>query len=464
MRKLVFFLASFTIFSSVASVEYPTGSGIYYDWDEDGVFYVNWVDPAATLGDVVIPDSVEIDGYKYVPMYLGEWTNGFWGNASITSLTINAPIPEISGWKFEKCTNLTSVKFTNGALRTIGEQAFANCPALQVLELPEGFVEIGQSAFWGAPIEQIVIPASVQTIAGYVFGGNSAMTSATFNGVPQSVGENIFTWDEEAGYGNFFVCASYWNARALKEVLDVNNGGLQYKVWDAQLDETWNNPTYLIPCYTDELVVRRTLQGGQWTPIVLPAWLDRNQLAAALGNGVKLAQMTGIEGNELCFDLVELSEEVGMEPNTPYLINVEQDVTEFTIPYIWLNDNYDNLVEVAEGAFFVGSLNGYEMTVPDGAYYLDGGNLAQSDGTAVLHAMDGYFTADSPITAIKVNGDTQSPKGDVNGDGEINIADINAVIDIILGGNDSTEGRSDVNGDSEVNIADINAVIDIILG
>jgi beta-fructofuranosidase len=51
--------------------------------------------------------------------------------------------------------------------------------------------------------------------------------------------------------------------------------------------------------------------------------------------------------------------------------------------------------------------------------------------------------------------------GDVNGDGEVNIADINAVIDIILSGGTST--TADVNGDSEVNIADVNAVIDIIL-
>ena len=53
--------------------------------------------------------------------------------------------------------------------------------------------------------------------------------------------------------------------------------------------------------------------------------------------------------------------------------------------------------------------------------------------------------------------------GDVNGDGEVNIADINAVIDMILGGSGNT-AAADVNGDGEINIADINAVIDIILG
>ena len=54
--------------------------------------------------------------------------------------------------------------------------------------------------------------------------------------------------------------------------------------------------------------------------------------------------------------------------------------------------------------------------------------------------------------------------GDVNGDNEVNIADINAIIDIILSGNDNSNRRADVNKDGEINIADVNAIIDIILG
>ena len=51
--------------------------------------------------------------------------------------------------------------------------------------------------------------------------------------------------------------------------------------------------------------------------------------------------------------------------------------------------------------------------------------------------------------------------GDVNADGEVNIADVNALIDMILSGNHSAKG--DVNEDNEVNIADVNALIDMIL-
>ena len=52
--------------------------------------------------------------------------------------------------------------------------------------------------------------------------------------------------------------------------------------------------------------------------------------------------------------------------------------------------------------------------------------------------------------------------GDVNFDQEVNIADINAIIDIILS-HDYYDPDADVNNDNEINIADINFVIDLIL-
>ena len=56
-------------------------------------------------------------------------------------------------------------------------------------------------------------------------------------------------------------------------------------------------------------------------------------------------------------------------------------------------------------------------------------------------------------------------RGDVNGDSEVNIADINSLIDLILGGSMDAETmkRADVDADSEVGISDINALIDLIL-
>ena len=70
------------------------------------------------------------------------------------------------------------------------------------------------------------------------------------------------------------------------------------------------------------------------------------------------------------------------------------------------------------------------------------------------------------IDDITLYGRPQELTGDVNGDGEVNIADINALVDIILGENVTDENlkrRADVNNDSEITIADINALIDLIL-
>ena len=58
--------------------------------------------------------------------------------------------------------------------------------------------------------------------------------------------------------------------------------------------------------------------------------------------------------------------------------------------------------------------------------------------------------------------DVDRVRGDVNGDDEVNIADINAIIDAILSAQRSY--IYDVNYDGEVNIADINTVIDLIMG
>lgn len=57
--------------------------------------------------------------------------------------------------------------------------------------------------------------------------------------------------------------------------------------------------------------------------------------------------------------------------------------------------------------------------------------------------------------------DVQPATPDVNLDGEVNIADVNALIDMVLSGRVASLG--DVNGDGEVNIADVNALIALIL-
>ncbi len=90
------------------------------------------------------------------------------------------------------------------------------------------------------------------------------------------------------------------------------------------------------------------------------------------------------------------------------------------------------------------------ITYPEGAY------VAESDGYGYA-----IYYGNNNISEKIIISRGGNIKGDVNNDGEVNIADINTVIDVILSDNNNV--NCDVNGDHEVNIADINTIIDIIL-
>ncbi|MBQ0115924.1 MAG: dockerin type I repeat-containing protein [Bacteroidales bacterium] len=73
----------------------------------------------------------------------------------------------------------------------------------------------------------------------------------------------------------------------------------------------------------------------------------------------------------------------------------------------------------------------------------------------------GYFSSGSVITF----GDkTKVIVGDLNGDTFVDIADLNQLINVVLGLDTADPKAADINGDSFVDIADINALINQILG
>ena len=84
---------------------------------------------------------------------------------------------------------------------------------------------------------------------------------------------------------------------------------------------------------------------------------------------------------------------------------------------------------------------------------------------AYIGQMDGYgyaiFCGDENIPEHIVISRGGNLPGDVNGDSEVSIADVNSLVNAIL--NDYSDSNFDVNGDHEVTIADINTLIELIL-
>ncbi|MCF0181645.1 MAG: hypothetical protein HUK11_05255, partial [Muribaculaceae bacterium] len=101
----------------------------------------------------------------------------------------------------------------------------------------------------------------------------------------------------------------------------------------------------------------------------------------------------------------------------------------------------------------------------NGLRFLNSGQHTFMSGTVLINlsAARAFFNAANPGVALASIG---NDLGDVNGDGSVNVIDMNLVINAILAGagNTSLQGREDVNGDGEINIIDVNAIINIILG
>ena len=70
--------------------------------------------------------------------------------------------------------------------------------------------------------------------------------------------------------------------------------------------------------------------------------------------------------------------------------------------------------------------------------------------------------ADGPSMTLRFVKGAQPLVGDVNGDGELSISDVNALIDKILAGSEY-QASADVNQDGEIGISDVNTLIDMIL-
>ena len=97
------------------------------------------------------------------------------------------------------------------------------------------------------------------------------------------------------------------------------------------------------------------------------------------------------------------------------------------------------------------------------------------DCTSLVGGKGTTYSNSNPTdkTYAHIDGGTSNPgyftekpafiRGDVNGDGSVNISDVTALIDYLLGGGTISNPAADCNQDSSVNISDVTALIDYLL-
>lgn len=121
---------------------------------------------------------------------------------------------------------------------------------------------------------------------------------------------------------------------------------------------------------------------------------------------------------------------------------------------------YRIMVTSQDNRAFYGN-SGVIANVMIGTYeYCDGGD-AQLLGSRCIEANGTKHILADCRAALTIPG--QANSGDANGDGQVDIADVNAAINMMLGKASPTP-TADVNGDGIIDISDVNAIINMMLG
>ena len=104
-------------------------------------------------------------------------------------------------------------------------------------------------------------------------------------------------------------------------------------------------------------------------------------------------------------------------------------------------------------------------TIPEGStgtlYVISGDN----EGNVITASQVNTARNKRWIPRQYTNGSwTEIVAGDVNGDGKVNVSDVTALVNMILGVIPKDFTRGDINGDGKINVSDVTALVNLILG
>ena len=377
---------------------------------------------------------------------------------------------DLTGVRVTECQMQYQLYWQQGfAADEVPVGAFAGMKLTNV-KLPSTLKSIGKAAFAGcSKLTDVTLPSTLDSIGDYAFAGCTALVSVT---LPASV--------RVVGNGAYVHCSS------LRSLSVASGSRLERLEATALMDCPKLTSVSLGP--NAQVIGERVLAGSAIEQLDLSA----SKKLTTIGDGafVKMPVKTAV----LPTSVATVGDGAFLYDNELNQVNLGGHVTElsdYLLAGTSLNEvNLNGMQRLGDGALYnVSTLSVVEL--PATTTWLGSLSMAGMTGMTALtcnatevpalgeNVWAGVNQKAIPLTVPPESKENYQVadqwreflyeiswlRGDVNGDGEVNIADVNTLIDIILGGSfdDMTMLRADVNDDGEIGIADINEVQDIIL-
>ena len=397
--KLFFMLCLFCMISIAASAEDIPNNEIWYEASSklpettstsSSGLHVNTFN--TTIKSHTFSDGKGIIAFNSDLTLIGN--NAFYKCYDLTCVTIPSSVTSIGDYAFEWCEGLTSVTIPN-SVTFIGEGVFSHCSSLTSVTIPNSVTSIGEGVFSGClGLTSVTIPNSVTSIGENAFSWCSGLTSVQ---IPNSV--------DSIGNYAFSNCLGLTSLTIPNSVISIGDYAF-YKcivssfVNNSILNAKENNYWGAWVCDKNGLVIENNVVVccAQWvTSIIIPntvtsirdgAFEDRSGLASIeIPNSVTSIGYRAFDG---CSGLKSIT--VNWSRPLSITDNVFSGV------------DYDNCV----------------LHVPK--------------GTSMMYMVAPVWINFKNIQEIDAPDPTPTIRGDVNGDGVVDVADITEVAKIILTG------------------------------
>ncbi len=417
MKKQLLLLVSLLLplVASAAAVEID---GIYYNLVSEGQQAEVTSKPSGYYSnDITIPESVKNNGITYSVTSIGE--GAFSYCSGLTSIEIPNSVTSIGNYAFSECSSLTSVIIPN-SVTSIGIEAFCYCDGLTSIEIPNSVTSIGDYAFQNCSgltsvtignsvtsignmafqncsgLTSIKIPNSVTSIGGSAFQGCRGLTSVTIPNSVTSIGESAFC-----------NCSGLTSVTIGNSVTSI--GGSAFQGCDGLTSVTIGNGI---------------------KSIGYKAFYRCKQLA----DFYCFAESVQTTGSDVFYDS-------NLDHATLHVPASSVNFYSNTEPW----SGFSEIIEAQEKCAtptisFKNGKTYFECETPDVTYYYsitspkivtnlgDDVKVDLSYSLQVYASKDGYLDSDTATQDIDVRG----IKGDVDGDGVVDVNDVQTTINIIL--------------------------------